>query len=221
METLLRHITEKIPKSLGEIAGEPFINHQLRLLAREGITDVVLCIGYLGEMVRAVVGDGSSFGLRVAYSFDGPVLQGTGGAIRQALPLLGPEFIIMYGDSYLDIPYAPIVAHFRQSGLPGLMTVFANAGRWDTSNIEFADGQIVHYSKQPTPEMQHIDYGLGIIRAEAFGGMPKDGPFDLSDVYRRLIANRQMAGYLVGTRFYEIGSRAGIADLEALLSAKA
>lgn len=218
LATRLRPITERIPKSLVEIAGEPFIIHQLRLLKREGVTNVVLCIGYLGEMVQRVVGDGGALGLKVSYSLDGPILRGTGGAIRQALPLLGPEFIIMYGDSYLDIHYQQIVDRYLQTGLDGLMTVFANAGRWDVSNIEFKDGQIVQYSKHPTPQMQHIDYGLGIVKATAFADIITDGPFDLSEVYRRLIARKQMAGYLVGKRFYEIGSRAGIADLEALLS---
>src|ERR1700693_3124601 len=103
LATRLRPVTEAIPKSLIEVAGEPFIAHQLRLLRREGIRRVVICVGHLGDMIRAFVDDGARFGLDVAYSFDGSMLLGTGGALRQALPLLEEPFYVLYGDSYLDI----------------------------------------------------------------------------------------------------------------------
>ena len=105
LATRLRPITEKIPKSLVDVAGEPFIVRQLDYLFRQRVRDVVLCIGYLGEMIEAVVGDGSRFGLRVSYSIDGPILLGTGGALRRAAPLLGEAFFVLYGDSYLPVDY--------------------------------------------------------------------------------------------------------------------
>src|ERR1044071_9702153 len=101
LATRLRPMTETIPKALVEIAGEPFLAHQLRLLRAAGYERVVLCVGYLGKMVREFAGDGSAFGLYVEYSFDGPTLLGTAGAIVRALPLLGPRFSVIYGDSYL------------------------------------------------------------------------------------------------------------------------
>ncbi len=167
-------------------------------------------MGHLGEMINEEVGDGSAFGMQLDYSFDGPKLLGTGGAIKRALPLLGDAFVVLYGDSYLPMDYAGAVGAFVASDKPGLMTVFHNQGQWDTSNVVFADGTIRRYDKKElTPEMQHIDYGLGILRAEALTAYPDDTPFDLAEVYRDLSRAGQLAGYEVRHRFYEIGSHQG------------
>src|SRR5579872_5855079 len=128
LATRLRPLTDKIPKALVDVNGEPFIAHQLRLLASRGIPRVVLCLGYRGEMVRDFVGDGWEFGLQVNYSFDGPELRGTAGAIHQALPLLGDSFFVLYGDSYLPCDYAAVEQAFLTSGKTALMTVFCNEG---------------------------------------------------------------------------------------------
>jgi NDP-sugar pyrophosphorylase family protein len=219
LATRLRPITEKIPKGLVQIAGEPFLAHQLRLLHSRGLRRAVLCVGYLGEMIQREFGDGSAFGIDLAYSFDGPTLLGTGGALRQALPLLGDAFFTLYGDSYLPIDYAAAAAAFHASGQPGLMTVFRNEGAWDTSNVEFVDGRIVRYDKRDrTPAMRHIDYGLGAFRASVFTERPAGEPFDLADVQRGLVAKGALAGHEVFQRFYENGSHAGLAELEALLT---
>jgi len=218
LATRLRPLTETVPKALLEVAGEPFIAHQLRLLAREGVAEAVLCLGYLGEQVVDFVGDGGRFGLRVRYSHDGDRLMGTGGALRRALPLLGERFFILYGDSYLDIAYAPVAAAFAASGLDGLMTVYGNEGRYDTSNVVFADGRIVFYSKKvKRPDMRHIDWGLGLLKAEILERHPADQPFDLADVYTGLVEAGRLAGYEVGHRFYEIGSHEGLAETAAYI----
>ena len=219
LATRLRPITETIPKSLVSVAGRPFIEHQLEQLQREGIRRVVLCVGHLGEMVRDVVGDGSRFGLRVDYSFDGPKLLGTGGALRQALPLLGDTFFVLYGDSYLPIPFAPVAETFLESGQQGLMTVYRNEGSHDTSNVVFADGRIRTYDKKATlPEMHHIDYGLELLKPAAFGPFAGREAFDLAELLQNLLGRDQLAGHEVMTRFYEIGSHAGLNELDALLA---
>ncbi len=218
LATRLRPITERIPKALVTVAGEPFLAHQLRLLHANGLRRVVLCVGFLGEMIEAEFGDGSAFGMQLEYSFDGEKLLGTGGALVRALPRLGEAFLVLYGDSYLPIDYPAVVRAFVSSGKPGLMTVFRNEGRWDTSNVVFADGTIRCYDKKAlTAEMLHIDYGLGILRAETLAGRRADEPFDIADVYRDLSLAAQLAGYEVAQRFYEIGSHAGLAELDALL----
>ena len=132
LATRLRPLTETIPKSLVEINGEPFLNHQLRLLRQNGVDRVVLCLSHLGEMVRDSVGDGRAFNLHIDYSFDGPTLLGTAGALKRALPLLGESFFILYGDSYLPIDWAAVEQAFLASGKSGLMTVFHNEDNWDT-----------------------------------------------------------------------------------------
>ena len=218
LATRLRPITEVIPKTLVTVAGEPFLAHQLRLLHSHGFRRAVLCVGHLGEMIEEQFGDGSAYGVQLRYSFDGPKLLGTGGAIKRALPLLGERFLVLYGDSYLPMDYAAAVAAFEAGGQPGLMTVFHNQGRWDTSNVVFADGTIRTYDKKERhPGMAHIDYGLGILRADALAAYPDDQPFDLADVYRDLSQTGHLAGYEVFHRFYEIGSHQGLAELDALL----
>jgi NDP-sugar pyrophosphorylase family protein len=218
LATRLRPVTEKIPKALIEIAGEPFLTHQLRLLRAAGIRKVVLCLGYRGEMIQEEFGDGRRFGVELSYSFDGPELLGTGGALKKALRLLGESFLVLYGDSYLPIDYAAPAQALVASGKLGLMTVFRNEGRWDTSNVWFADGTIKSYEKkQKAPEMRYIDYGLGVFAAAAFAEFPADKAFDLADVYQYLIARNELAGYEVRQRFYEIGSHAGLAELDAML----
>ena len=218
LATRLRPLTDKIPKVLVPVAGRPFLAHQLELLRRQGITRVVLCLGHLGETVREEFGDGSAHGVRLDYSFDGPVLLGTGGAVKQALPWLGDKFFVLYGDSYLPVEFAPVAEAFERSGKLGLMTVYRNEGRYDTSNVVFADGQIQVYDKKTrSPEMRHIDYGLSLFRAEALGEYAAGVKFDLAELMQRLVARRQLAGFEVLERFYEIGSPAGLAELEALL----
>jgi NDP-sugar pyrophosphorylase family protein len=221
LATRLRPITEKIPKSLVPVAGKPFLAHQLELLHTRGIRHAVLCLGYLGEMIQRDFGNGSAFGLRLDYSFDGPKLLGTGGAIKRALPLLGDEFFVLYGDSYLPVEYRPIAEFFRRSGKLGCMTVYRNEGKYDTSNVVFRDGEIAVYDKKNRPpEMRHIDYGLSLFQAAVFDSYSADQPFDLAEVMGKLVHERQLAGYEIRERFYEIGSPAGLAELESLLKSK-
>jgi len=214
--TRLYPLTERLPKALIEINGEPFLAHQLRLLRAHGIHRVVLCIGQHGERIREFAGDGARFGLDIDYSRDGPALLGTAGAVRNALPLLGDAFFVMYGDSYLPCSYRDVEQAFRAAGQPGLMTVYRNEGRWDVSNVEFAGGHILAYDKKNrTPRMQHIDYGLGVFSRAAFEDAPHA---DLAEVYRDLLSRRQLAAFEVHERFYEIGSFEGIAELSRYLA---
>jgi NDP-sugar pyrophosphorylase family protein len=220
LATRLRPITEKIPKSLVPVAGRPFLAHQLELLHARGIRRAVLCIGHLGEMIQREFGD-EAFAVKLDYSFDGEKLLGTGGAIKRALPLLGEEFFVLYGDSYLPVEYAPIAEFFQRSGKLGLMTVYRNEGKFDTSNVVFADGEIVIYDKKAKlPEMRHIDYGLSLFKASVFESYSADKVFDLAEVMGKLVREKQLAGYEVPERFYEMGSPAGLAELETLLQSK-
>jgi NDP-sugar pyrophosphorylase family protein len=207
-------LSRDTPKSLVEVNGVPFVVHQLRLLKNKGIRDVILCVGHLGEQIQAVLQDGRAFGLQVCYSFDGPRLRGTGGAVQQALArVAGPVFFTLYGDSYLECDFAAIQAAFESQQKQALMTVFRNEQRWDASNVEFTDGRILAYDKvRRTKRMRHIDYGLGIFRKEAFAGMPAQDPWDLAALYQALLARNELAAYEVNERFYEIGTPAGLEE---------
>ena len=215
LATRLRPVTQTMPKALAPAAGEPFIAHQLRLLARAGVERVVLCLGYLGEQVEEFVGNGAEFGLEIVYSFDGPKLLGTGGALKQAAPLLGQDFFVLYGDSYLDIAYADVAANYAAAGTPALMTVFRNEGRWDTSNVVFNDGRVrVYDKKHKLPDMAYIDYGLGVLSAAVLEEYAQRGAFDLADVYCDLAARGRLAGYEVFERFYEVGTPESLREFE-------
>jgi N-acetyl-alpha-D-muramate 1-phosphate uridylyltransferase len=219
LATRLRPTTARIPKSLVPVAGEPFLSHQLRLLRANGLRRVVLCVGYLGEMIEADFGTGAAFDMELGYAYDGPTLLGTGGAIRHALPLLGEAFYVLYGDSYLPMDYAAAAEAWRASGQPGLMTVFRNAGSGEPSNVEFAEGRIVRYDKKnPSPAMQHIDYGLSVFHREAFASFPEGEAIDLATIQRSLADAGRLAAYEVAQRYYEIGSPAGLAELDRFLT---
>jgi len=218
LATRLRPITEKVPKLLVEVAGEPFFSHQIRLLKAAGLNHLVLCVGYLGEKIVELYGDGSKWGVKIEYAFDGPKLLGTGGALIAALPKLGDAFFVLYGDSYLPVDYRAVGEFFVRERKAGLMTVYENHGRYDTSNVWFENGTIKVYDKKKRlPEMHHIDYGLGVFRSSAFDSFPRDAVVDLADVQKALVARDELAGYEIKQRFYEIGSHEGLAELDALL----
>jgi NDP-sugar pyrophosphorylase family protein len=221
LATRLKPLTEQVPKSMVEVGGQPFIAHQLRLLRREHVDRVVLCLGHLGEQIEAFVGDGGQFGVSVAYYYDGSSLLGTGGALRLALDALGSEFLVMYGDSWLDTAFAPVVDAFRAGDKSALMTVYRNSDRWDRSNIWFENGEIrVYDKKNPLPQMQYIDWGLSITKADVIAARPAGAAFDLAEVYGKLTQNGDLAGFEIATRFYEIGSPEGLRETDLLLRNK-
>ena len=216
--TRLRPITETIPKSLIEVAGEPFIAYQLRDLARQGIQNVVICVGNLGEQIEECLKDGTDYGVRIKYSYETNDLLGTGGAIRNALHLLTDDFFVLYGDSWLEIDYRSVYESFQNSGKTALMTVYRNEGRWDTSNVEMDGNRIKIYSKtKRNPRMTHIDYGLGILKPNIFEQYPEGANFDLAEIYESLSDSGRLASFEAKNRFYEIGSHDGLNELNEIL----
>jgi NDP-sugar pyrophosphorylase family protein len=205
------------PKPLITVAGEPFVLHQLRLLAAAGAQEVVLCVGYLGERIEETIGD-ERFGIRIRYSYDGPGLDGTLGAIRRALPLLGQRFLTLYGDTYLRVDYAAFDDSWGTSGLPGAMAVLRNAGQWDVSNAVFSEDLVTEYNKSvPSSEMKWIDYGLGGLTREALDMVSADRR-DLSDLQQELAQRHLLHGYEATARFYEIGTPNALRETDVFLS---
>lgn len=206
------------PKPLLEVAGKPFLRWPLELLRAHGGRRVVLCVGYLGELVEERIGDGGDLGLEISYVYDPPGLAGTAGAIRGALPHLGDAFLVLYGDTYLPIDYAEVQRAFERSRCPALMTVLRNEGRWDVSNADF-DGHRVRYDKRhPTADMTWIDYGLGVVRADALEA--SDDP-DLAGVYEEISRRGELAGFEATERFHEIGTPDSLEETGRYLSSLA
>lgn len=218
--TRMRPLTQTIPKALIPIQKKPFIDHQLRLLQKCGVTDVVLSIGYKGEMIRDVVEDGSKWGINVQYVDEGKDLKGTGGALRLCLDkgVLQDSFLVTYGDSFLPIDYSRVWYAFEAQKLPAMMVVFRNSGRFDKSNVWFAEGKIHLYDKfNQHPELQeklqYIDYGLSAFRRELIEEViPSGSTYDLAELFYAMSRNGKLAGVEVNERFYEIGSPEGLED---------
>ncbi len=220
LATRLRPLTERIPKSLVPVAGRPFLAHQLELLRSQGVSRAVLCVGHLGEQIEAAFGDGRAFGVNLAYAYDGPALAGTAGALRRALPLLGPEFFTLYGDSYLEVDYRAVWESFQRGGARALMTVIPHALASEPANAWHESGRIRAYGKhEPQAEMRHVDYGLGVFTAEM---LQESGETrDLAHLQSQLAREGRLAGYEVRQRYFEIGSHQGLADLESHLRTRA
>lgn len=214
----LGEITRKIPKSLIEIAGKPFIFHQLEMLSSQGVKDVVLCVGHLGEMIESRVGSGANFNLNIKYSYDGEMQLGTGGSIKKALHLLDSSFFVLYGDSLLPINFEKVQQAYNAKKL-GLMTIIKNDNAWDVSNVLYNDGKLIEYNKlNPKPNMKYIDYGLSILNKNAFDYFVNQQVFDLSDLFVLLSSKGELSAFEVYDRFYEIGSKKGIQETEDYLN---
>jgi NDP-sugar pyrophosphorylase family protein len=218
--TRLGRLTLQRPKSLLRVAGHPFIHWQLNLLAQQGVTDAVLCVGHFADQIRDAVGDGRDFGVAVRYSCDGDTLRGTGGALKHALPLLGRAFFVLYGDSYLPCSFAAAQAGYEASGAAALMTVVRNQDRWVRSNVVYREGRIIEYNKRAPrwPDMAYIDFGLGVLSAHVVQRYRAGAAFDLADLYHELSLRSELAALEVTGRFYEIGSVQGIAATERYLA---
>lgn len=225
LATRMRPLTERVPKALLPVAGQPFLAHQLALLRAGGIRSAVLCVGYRGEMIEEAFGDGRAYGVALEYSYDGPELLGTGGALYNALPRLSDPFLVMYGDSYLRCDYAAIYREFlrrhaEQTPPPlGLMTVYRNAGQYDRSNVVFMGNHVLVYDKcVRRPDMVYIDWGLSVLMKATLAEHTPGEKFDLAEVLRSLAQQGRLSGYEMHERFYEIGSPGGLQELEAVLA---
>jgi NDP-sugar pyrophosphorylase family protein len=216
LATRLRPVTEKIPKSLVPINGEPFAYHQLRLFYGKGLRRIHFCLGHLGEMVEAAIRDSEyASKMQISFSYDGLAPLGTGGAIKKSLPFLSEDFYIIYGDSYLDISFKGLEDFYisRKNETAGVMAVFKNSGQFDKSNVIFEDENLFYSKKTTSERMTYIDYGVSILNKTAFQTYPHDTAFDLSEIFEDLSSKGQLTGYEVFNRFFEVGSFQGIKEL--------
>jgi len=222
LATRMRPRTLVVPKSMLEVAGRPFVEWQLERLAACGLPDVVMCIGHLGAQIRDHVGDGGRFGVHVSWSVDEPAgttLLGTAGALRAALPLLAPTFLVTYGDSYLPFDYAEPLRMLDAAGdCDGVMAVYKNDGRWDASNVVTDGAWVIRYEKGTRdPAFDHIDYGATSLRREVVAALPPGRPHGLDAVQRDLARAKRLRACVARARFFEMGSPEGLAELDSHL----
>ncbi len=225
LATRMHPRTLTLPKSMLEVAGRPFVDLQLELLAKHGYSDVLMCVGHLGEQVEAHAGDGSRFGIRVQYAYDGPKLLGTWGAVRAAASSLGPTFLVTYGDSYLPFDYAePLRVLEANADCDGVMSVYENHGQWDASNVQTDGTWVIRYEKNVTGHghghgdgddaFRFIDYGALALRKEAILRLPDGEAAGLDKLQHELAKERRMRAVVARERFFEVGSPDGLQALE-------
>jgi NDP-sugar pyrophosphorylase family protein len=217
--TRLRPLTDRVPKSLVEIGEKPFLEHQLDFLKKANIKDVILCVGHLGEQIERYFGDGSKSGVNLKYSYEKERLLGTAGALKNAEQLLGDEFFVMYGDSYLFLDFAAVMSYFEKMNKLGLMVVYKNYDRYDESNVVIEGNLVKQYSKKDRAEgMVHIDYGASILRKQALKLVPQNQVYSLEGLFDQLIEQKELLAYEVDKRFYQIGSPEGLEEFKRYTS---
>lgn len=219
LATRLGALARDIPKSLIPVSGRPFLGWQLERLRASGFIDVLICIGHLGSQIREFARHGAAFGLDISYAEDGPVALGTAGALRGALDQLAPTFLVTYGDSYLPFDYSlPVRDLDAHPDALGTMSVFKNEGRFDRSNTEVRGAHVVRYEKgSDDPALDHIDYGALALRRELIAALPPATPYGLDQLQARLAREKRLRAVLATERFYEIGTPAGLAELDKRL----
>jgi MurNAc alpha-1-phosphate uridylyltransferase len=215
LATRLRPVTSTIPKSMILIEGKPFLEYQLDFLKRGGIADIILCVGHLKEQIESSFGDGSRFGVKIRYSREEGPLLGTAGALRNAIDLLDDTFFVMYGDSYLFLDFQEIWRFFHRFHKSGLMVVYKNENRYDTSNVSIEGDLVKNYSKTDrTPGMVYIDYGVSILRKTVLESIPEHEYYSLEALFSPLINRKELLCFPVKERFYEIGSKKGLEEFQ-------
>lgn len=215
LATRLRPITETIPKSMILIEGKPFLEYQIEFLKRAGITDLVLCVGYLSEKIEEYFGDGRRLGVTIKYSFDGNTPLGTAGALKRAEHLLQNYFFVMYGDSYLFLDFQRAYDQFISTSKQALMVIFKNNNLYDRSNVAVENGLITRYDKKNSSgDLIYIDYGALIFSKNVFNIIPNNQTYSLEKVIQDLIQRRQISAFEAVERFYEIGSHKGMDEFK-------
>ena len=214
--TRLKNYTKDCPKSLVEVCGRPFFDYQLELLMAWGFRKFLFLIGYRADMIEEYYGDGSSRGISIRYSYDGEKLLGTGGAVRRAYDSLEDDFLLIYGDSFMDIDYSEMLYRYRkgkEAGAEALMSVLRNNDRFDKSNVVMDGSRLVLYDKNnTTPDMEYIDYGACMYEKSLFAPYGEDEAFDIAGIQHELSVKGKITAMVVTKRFYEIGSPASLSE---------
>ena len=208
--TRLWPLTKTVPKPMVPVGDTPYLEHQLRLLREQSITDIVLLIGYLGEQIQTHFGNGSQFGLSIRYSCETTPM-GTGGALREASDLLDDMFLVIYGDSYLPIAYGDVLHTLRQSSADGVVTVYDNDqdDTGVTNNIALDSNHLItKYVKDDPhdPDLKYVEAGVLALRKNIVLEIPQGKVSLEQKIFPQLIAAEKLLGFPTKQRFFDIGT---------------
>lgn len=214
----LKPVTDTIPKPMISVNGKPFLHYQLERLRSSAFLDIVLLVGYRAEQVRDYCGDGSRTGQRIRYSYEKTPL-GTGGAIKNAEKILDNEFMILNGDTYLEIDYDLLVDYFHGAGTLGVIVAYADGRGQIPCNMKLdSTNCVIHYDKRATSGMTHVDAGVAIFKKEILNIVPAGRFCSLEEeIYARVIERRELAAFPTETPFYDMGTPVGLKSLERIL----
>jgi NDP-sugar pyrophosphorylase family protein len=224
--TRLRPLTHEVPKPMVPIAGKPYLEHQLVRLREQGIADIVLLTGYLAEQIEEHFGDGARHGLRIRYSREATPI-GTGGALAQAADLLAPEFLLLYGDSFLPIHYPAVLEMLGQRGdFDLVLTAYDNRrGNTDVqNNLEINEaGRVLTYAKDTgNPRLNYVEAGVLAIRRQVVERMPEARPLSLEKtIFPELIARGALGAWITTERFYDFGTPERLAETQLYFAERA
>lgn len=217
--TRLGPVTQSVPKPMVPVHDRPFLEYELTLLAQNGITDVVLCVGYLGEQVSKYFGNRTQ-GVRLEYSWDGEKLLGPIGALKKAESFLGDSFFVLYGDAYLRLDYLALMDATQSSGRLGTMAVLHNCDEYGPSDLLVADGIVKVYDKKRSrKDLEWVNFGVSALRRSALELVEPDQFYDEETFYGQLIAQEELMAFEVKDRFYEIGNPSGLAQFSQFIGA--
>jgi len=218
LSTRISNLTQEVPKSLLKFGGKPFLQWQLELLSKNNAKEVVLCVSHKSNLIEDFIKSITLKDLRITFSYDGKEQAGTGGAIIKALPFVGEQFAVLYGDSYLPVNFQAIEDYFISDDRPALMTVVKNALKNEVSNVNFQNGKIEKYDKSRyTNDMEYIDFGLNFFNVMAFSHYMQRKHIDLSEIQYNLAIENNLSGYEVKSSYYEVGSLNGITAFEEFI----
>jgi NDP-sugar pyrophosphorylase family protein len=214
----MRPFTDTIPKPLLPVFGRPFLEYQIELLQTNGITGFLLLVSYLGHLIEEHFGS-TYRGAQIHYSHESSPL-GTGGALKNAAALLDDDFLVLNGDTLLDIDYRAFAAAFRASGVEAMVAAYRNTAANVPSNLAIDEnGLVLEYQKQ-RPAGEYVDAGVLALRKSALSLVPEDRKCSLEEeTFPKLIQRGQLLGWATDQPFYDMGTPAGMQMLEAHISA--
>jgi NDP-sugar pyrophosphorylase family protein len=224
--TRMRPITETIPKPMIEVAGKPFLEWQLKLLRSGGIANALLLVAYLGKQIEEYFGNGAKTGGCVEYSYERSPL-GTGGALKNAEAKLRDWFVLVNGDTFLAIDYEKLMRDFVGADCQAMIVAYEKPVMATAEvpadglpgNLGVGpDGKVTAYRKREPEGLTHIDAGVIVLKKEILAALSAGRKCSLEEeVYPQLITRGAMRAWVTAEPFYDMGSPAGLAALEAKL----
>ena len=207
----MRPLTDRMPKPLLPVGDEPLVGHQLRILAAAGCREIVMNCAWLGDVLRAALGDGRRWGVDITYSPEPWPALDTGGGIYQALPLLGAApFLLVNGDVWCE--WSPAALRLERGRLAQLLLV-PNPPHNPGGDFALEQGRVV-----PDGELRYTYSGIALLHPDLFAAC-RPGRFALAPLLRKAAASGQVGGVLHEGTWLDVGTPERLYALQARLAA--